>query len=54
MIPGSAFGRSGVGFVRASYATSCENIERALERIGRFMQRHGEKLPSVSTANHSA
>ncbi|MBZ0291451.1 MAG: aminotransferase class I/II-fold pyridoxal phosphate-dependent enzyme [Anaerolineae bacterium] len=40
VIPGSAFGQSGTGFVRASYATSYENIERALERMGHFVQRH--------------
>jgi aminotransferase len=41
VIPGSAFGRSGAGFVRASYTNSEENIERALERLQRFMFRHG-------------
>jgi aminotransferase len=41
VIPGSAFGRSGAGFIRASYATSYENIEKALERMARFTQRHG-------------
>jgi aminotransferase len=41
VIPGSAFGKSGTGFIRASYASSEENIERALERMMRFMQRHG-------------
>jgi aminotransferase len=41
VVPGSAFGASGSGFVRASYATSEENIERALERMRRFMLRHG-------------
>jgi len=41
VIPGSAFGASGTGFVRACYATSYEKIEEALERIRRFMQRHG-------------
>jgi len=41
LVPGSAFGRSGAGFVRASYATNRDNIEIALERIQRFMQRHG-------------
>lgn len=41
LVPGSAFGRSGAGFVRASYATSRENIEKALERIQRFMKNHG-------------
>ncbi len=41
VIPGSAFGASGAGFVRACYATSYEKIEEALERTRRFMQRHG-------------
>jgi aminotransferase len=41
LVPGSAFGASGAGFVRASYATSEANIERALERIHRFMLNHG-------------
>lgn len=41
VIPGSAFGESGRGFIRASYASSKENIELALGRIARFLQRHG-------------
>lgn len=41
LIPGSVFGASGAGFVRASYATSRQNIEIALERLQRFMRRHG-------------
>lgn len=41
VVPGSAFGNSGKDFVRACYATSYEQIEQALERIHRFMQRHG-------------
>lgn len=41
LIPGSAFGASGQGFVRACYAASEANIEEALERIARFLQRHG-------------
>jgi aminotransferase len=41
VIPGSAFGNSGAGFVRASYTTGEEQIETALERIARFMRRHG-------------
>jgi len=40
VVPGSAFGERGRGHVRACYATSYENIERALEAIGRFVQRH--------------
>jgi aminotransferase len=41
VVPGSAFGASGKGHVRASYATAYEKIEDALERLRRFMQRHG-------------
>jgi aminotransferase len=41
VIPGSAFGRGGEGHVRCAYAASQENIEKALERMYRFMQRHG-------------
>lgn len=40
VIPGSAFGTCGEGYVRACYASSFEQIERALERIGRFVQRN--------------
>ena len=40
VIPGGAFGSSGEGFIRASYATSEANIEIALERMGRFVRRH--------------
>jgi aminotransferase len=39
VIPGSAFGRSGAGHVRACYATSLEQIEEALRRIARFVAR---------------
>lgn len=41
VIPGSAFGASGDGFIRASYTSSEENIQKALDRIERFMIRHG-------------
>jgi aminotransferase len=41
VIPGSAFGAGGEGYVRACYASGYEQIERALERIGRFVQRQG-------------
>lgn len=40
VVPGSAFGAYGEGYVRACYASGYEQIERALERIGRFVQRH--------------
>jgi aminotransferase len=41
VIPGDAFGAGGAGFVRAAYATSYEKIEIMLERLHRFMLRHG-------------
>jgi aminotransferase len=41
VIPGSAFGDGGVGHVRCAYARSKDDIEKALERMYRFMQRHG-------------
>jgi aminotransferase len=41
VVPGSAFGASGTGFVRMCYATAYEKIEQALEHMARFMRRHG-------------
>ena len=41
VIPGRAFGIGGAGYVRCSYATAYDKIELALERIARFVQRHG-------------
>jgi aminotransferase len=40
-VPGSAFGACGAGHVRCSYATAYDKIEKALERMARFAQRHG-------------
>ena len=39
-VPGTAFGPSGEGYVRCSYATGLEDIEEALTRIDRFVSRH--------------
>jgi aminotransferase len=41
VVPGNSFGPGGEGFVRACYATSYEQIEEALRRMERFMQRYG-------------
>jgi aminotransferase len=38
VVPGDAFGPSGEGHVRACYATSYEDLQEALRRIGRFVQ----------------
>ena len=37
VIPGSAFGPGGEGFVRACYAASMQDLAEALKRIGRFL-----------------
>lgn len=39
VVPGTAFGESGEGFVRISYAYSLESLKKALERIERFVER---------------
>ena len=38
VVPGTAFGESGEGFVRISYAYSLENLKTALERIRLFVE----------------
>jgi len=39
VVPGTAFGTCGEGFVRCCYATSLPNIEEALQRIDRFIRK---------------
>ncbi len=39
-VPGTAFGASGEGYVRCSYATSIENLTEALKRIREFVEEH--------------
>ena len=39
IVPGSAFGESGEGFARISYAYSVRHIEKALERIESFVRK---------------
>ncbi len=38
IVPGTAFGQGGEGFVRASYCYSVDHINEALSRIGEFLQ----------------
>ncbi len=40
VIPGSAFGSGGEGFVRCSYATPLTNIEKALDRMRKFVTKY--------------
>ena len=37
VVPGSAFGVSGEGFIRISYAYSIDDLKKALERVERFI-----------------
>ena len=40
LLPGTAFGRHGAGFLRLSFANSTENIQLALERMERVLRIH--------------
>jgi len=40
VVPGSAFGQCGEGYVRCCYATSLADIEEALSRMKRFVNKH--------------
>ena len=39
VVPGTAFGDSGEGFLRISYAYSLQNLKAALARLGRFVEK---------------
>lgn len=41
VVPGNAFGDCGEGFIRLSYASSIRNLEKAVERMARFLKKHG-------------
>lgn len=41
IIPGDAFGASGEGYARISYAYSVDHLETAMRRIRAFLQEHG-------------
>ena len=40
IVPGTAFGASGEGFVRCSYAASMKNIDKAIGKISQFVADH--------------
>lgn len=40
VVPGTAFGGCGEGYIRCSYAYSIEKIEEALKRIARFVEKY--------------
>ena len=39
VVPGSAFGKAGEGFVRVCYAADYASLEEAMDRMGRFVAR---------------
>jgi len=44
VVPGTAFGKCGEGHVRCCYATSMGEIEEALRRMGRFVEKQKQQL----------
>ena len=44
VVPGTAFGPSGEGYIRCSYAYSTEQLQEALKRITNFVERRLTKL----------
>ena len=40
VVPGTAFGQCGEGYVRCCYATSLADINEALKRMGRFVEKY--------------
>lgn len=40
VVPGTAFGEEGEGFIRCSYAASLENLTAALDKMERFVNRY--------------
>lgn len=47
VVPGNAFGPSGEGFIRCSYAASVEDLGEAFRRMTSFVRRYGVRPKSV-------
>lgn len=43
VVPGSAFGPGGEGYVRISYATSMENLQKAIHNIKEYVANEGKR-----------
>ena len=43
VVPGTAFGDCGEGYLRISYAASLENLRTAMERLARFLKKLREE-----------
>ncbi len=48
LVPGNAFGQSGEGFVRVSYAASLDDLSEAFRRMARFVRRCGVRPKVIS------
>lgn len=42
VVPGNVFGECGEGYIRCSYATGLGNLQRAMERMARFVGKSGD------------
>lgn len=42
VVPGSVFGESGEGHVRCSYATSLQQLQEAMKRMKRFVEKYSK------------
>lgn len=51
VVPGTAFGACGEGFIRCSYATAIDKIEEAVVRMDRFVRRQSSADPVAATAD---
>jgi len=51
VVPGTAFGKCGEGFIRCSYAYSLETIKEALNRIERFINSNIHELKTEAYLN---
>ncbi|WP_163538501.1 aminotransferase [Gracilibacillus sp. YIM 98692] len=40
VVPGHVFGESGEGYIRCSYATSIKQLDEAMKRMNRFVEKH--------------
>jgi aspartate/methionine/tyrosine aminotransferase len=49
-LAGTAFGAWGEGYLRLSYANSLDNINRAVDAVGKFLASLGSEPTSSATA----
>lgn len=42
VVPGNVFGEGGEGHIRCSYATSMDNLQEAIKRMGRFLNKYAK------------